>query len=114
MKQVELLRHCLELLKIRMGERLQFGFTVDPTLEAAPSHPCCCSRSSKTPSSTVSNPRSRVGVLMSSSPARAPAHVADRARQRLGWRACRQRWHWCWSRQPARATRRAYDGRALR
>ena len=38
-QEVELLRHYLELLKIRMGERLQFGFTVDPTLEAAPLAP---------------------------------------------------------------------------
>jgi hypothetical protein len=36
---MELLRHYLELIKIRMGERLQFGFEVDPALEAAPLAP---------------------------------------------------------------------------
>jgi hypothetical protein len=38
-QEMELLRHYLELIKIRMGERLQFGFEVDPALEAAPLAP---------------------------------------------------------------------------
>lgn len=38
-QEVELLRHYLELLKIRMGERLQFAFDIDPTLESAPLAP---------------------------------------------------------------------------
>jgi len=38
-QELDLLRHYLELIKIRMGSRLQFAFDVDPSLETAPLAP---------------------------------------------------------------------------
>lgn len=38
-QEIDLLRHYLELIKIRMGDRLQFAFDVDPTLGSAPMAP---------------------------------------------------------------------------
>lgn len=38
-QEIDLLRHYLELIKIRMGDRLQFAFDVDPTLGPAPMAP---------------------------------------------------------------------------
>lgn len=38
-QEIELLRHYLELIKIRMGERLHYRFDIDPALEAAPLAP---------------------------------------------------------------------------
>ncbi len=38
-QEIDLLRHYLELIKIRMGDRLQFAFDVDTTLGSAPMAP---------------------------------------------------------------------------
>ncbi len=38
-QEVTLLQHYLELIRIRMGERLQYGFDVDPALASAPLAP---------------------------------------------------------------------------